>query len=112
MKNRQLEQARDIVRLLETKYSTNGYVGVEIDHPFDNLERYSENYTIIDCLFENILDEITVLEDNLKYGTDEDLHGLTKLEAKSHLRKLKKFIKEHTKDFYTGQKIYNYLRQI
>lgn len=109
---KQLKQASEIVKLLEGKCNTNGYVGVEIDIPFDNLQRYTKDYTIVNCLFENILDEISVLDETLKYGEEEDLYGLTKLEAKNHIKKLKKFIKEHAKKYFNGIEVFEYLKKI
>jgi hypothetical protein len=103
------KQAKEIVKSLEEKCNTNGYVGVEIDIPFDNLQKYTSDYTIVNCLFENILDEICVLHENLKY--DEDLFGLTKIEAKSHINRLKKFVKENAKKYFNGNEIYEYLKK-
>ena len=106
---KELEQAKEIVGLLEKECDTNGYLGVEIDSPFDNLERFEPGYTIVDCIFENIIDEIFTTTENLKY--DEDLFGLTKIEAKSHVRKLKKFVKNHAKDYYAGNDLYEILKK-
>ena len=105
---KELEQARELVGLLEKECDTNGYLGVEIDSPFDNTDRFNADYTIVDCVFGNIIDEIFTMTENLKY--DEDLFGLTKIEAKSHLRKLKKFIKKYAKDYYSGNKLYETLK--
>lgn len=107
---KQFEQAKEIVKLLESKYNTNGYLGVEIDYPFDSLERYTGDYTIVNCLFENVLDEVCILHENLKYG--EEVFGLTKLEAKSHIRKLQKFIKENSKKYFQGNEVYEYLKKM
>lgn len=106
---KEMEQAREIVKKLEKECDTNGYLGVEIDSPFDNMERFSPDYTIVDCLFENIIDEIFTTTENLKY--DEDLFGLTVIEAKSHVRKLKKFVKSHAKDYYDGVKVYETIKK-
>lgn len=106
---KELAQAKELVGLLETEAKTNDYLGVEIDSPFDNMARFNADYTIIDCIFQNIIDEIFTTTENLKY--DEDLFGLTKIEAKSHVRKLKKFIKKHAKDYYSGNRLYEILKQ-
>lgn len=105
----QLEQAREVVKLLEKKCDTNGYVGVEIENPFDNLKRYTRDYTILHCIFENILDEIFVLTENLKY--EEELDGLTRFEAKRHIKKLKKFINDNSKKYFKGTEVYEYIKK-
>lgn len=105
---KELEQAKELVGILEKEYNTNGYLGVEIDSPFDNMERFNADYTIINCIFQNVIDEIFTTTENLKY--DEDLFGLTKIEAKSHVRKLKKFIKKYAKDYYSGNRLYEILK--
>lgn len=105
---KELEQARELVGKLEKECDTNSYLGVEIDSPFDNMARFDADYTIIDCVFQNIIDEIFTTTENLKY--DGDLFGLTKIEAKSHVRTLKKFIKKYAKDYYTGNGLYEILK--
>lgn len=106
---KELAQAKELVGLLEEEAKTNDYLGVEIDSPFDNMARFDAGYTIIDCIFQNIIDEIFNTTENLKY--DEDLFGLTKLEAKSHVRKLKRFVKKHAKNYYAGNSLYEILKQ-
>jgi hypothetical protein len=106
---KQLEQAKEIVGLLQKEFSTNGYLGVEIDSPFDNLERYTIDYTIINCLFENIVDEIFILSEGIKY--DDDLFGLTKIEAKSHIKKLQKFIKLYAVSYFKYNEVFEYIRK-
>lgn len=105
---KQLEQTREIVKLLEKKYNTNGYVGVEVDSPFDNLARYTEDYTIVDCIFQNILDEISALTQALSY--DEDDLDITAVEANRHIKKLKKFVKDNTEKYFVGAKVHEYLK--
>ncbi len=105
----QIEQAKEIVKLLEGKYGVKGNTLVNVDTPFQDLKRYTDDYTIVNCLFENVLDEIAIISENIKY--DEETYDLTKRQAKSHLNKLKKFVIDNAKRYFEGEEVDNYVKQ-
>ncbi|MCM3405486.1 hypothetical protein [Cytobacillus oceanisediminis] len=82
-------EVKDLIKILETKYkSSKGFMGVNLD-----------GVTTPEDLFENVKDEILVIEDIIEnsYIEHEEAYDMTEREAKGYVKKLNNFLTKYEK---------------
>ena len=107
-----METAKKLVAEIDKKCVTSEFVGVEIDNIFDNLERYDNEFTIIQAVFENVLDELCCITEAIRYWQrGDDYWTLNKTQAKSHAKKLIRFVERNLQVLDKHQQL-DYIAQL